>query len=133
MSIAAFAGGGSVIWAIAAGGAVGSVLRYLLSAGLQQWVGRAFPLGTLVVNVAGCCAIGALCVWLIERGAVAETWRAFWMIGVLGGFTTFSTFSLDFFELVQDGHVGRAVAYMVASVVLCIGATALGVLAARAI
>jgi CrcB protein len=118
--------------AIATGGAFGSVLRYLLSAGTQQWVGRAFPVGTLLVNVIGCFAIGLLCVWLIERGNVGEAWRSFWMIGVLGGFTTFSTFSLDAFELVQDGHMGRAVAYVVASVVLCLSGTALGVILARA-
>lgn len=59
MSIAAFAGGGSVIWAIAAGGAVGSVLRYLLSAGLQQRVGRAFPLGSVVLCI-GATALGVL-------------------------------------------------------------------------
>jgi CrcB protein len=117
--------------AIAIGGAFGSVLRYLLSAGTQQWVGRAFPVGTLLVNVTGCFAIGLLCVWLIERGNVGEAWRSFWMIGVLGGFTTFSTFSLDAFELVQDGHMGRAVAYVVASVVLCLSGTALGVILAR--
>lgn len=120
------------IVAIAAGGALGSVLRYLLSAGTQQWVGRAFPLGTLLVNVMGCCAIGVLCVWLIERGSVGEAWRSFWMVGVLGGFTTFSTFSLDAFELVQDGHMGRAVAYVVASFVLCLAGTVLGVTFARA-
>lgn len=120
------------IVAIATGGALGSVLRYLLSAGTQQWVGRAFPVGTLLVNVIGCFAIGLLCVWLIERGAVGEAWRSFWMVGVLGGFTTFSTFSLDAFELVHDGHLGRAAAYVVASVVLCLAGTALGVILARA-
>lgn len=126
MSIAA-------IGAVAAGGAVGSVLRYLLSAGLQQWAGRAFPLGSLVVNVLGCFAIGALYVWLIGRAPVAEAWRVFWMVGVLGGFTTFSTFTLDFFELVQTGYVGRAVAYVAASLMLCIGGTVLGVVAARGV
>lgn len=119
------------IVAIAAGGALGSVLRYLLSAGIQQWVGRVFPVGTLLVNVIGCCAIGVLCVWLIERGSVGEAWRSFWMVGVLGGFTTFSTFSLDAFELVQDGHVGRAAAYVAVSLLLCLGGTALGVILAR--
>lgn len=120
------------IVAIAIGGALGSVLRYLLSAGTQQWVGRAFPIGTLLVNVIGCCAIGVLCVWLIERGSVSDAWRSFWMVGVLGGFTTFSTFSLDAFELVQDGHLGRAAAYVIVSLLLCLGGTVLGVSLARA-
>lgn len=119
------------IVAIATGGALGSVLRYLLSAGTQQWVGRAFPVGTLLVNVIGCFAIGVLCVGLIERGNVGDAWRSFWMVGVLGGFTTFSTFSLDAFELAQDGHSGRAAAYVVASLLACLGGTLLGVSLAR--
>jgi CrcB protein len=121
------------IAAIAVGGALGSVLRYLLSSSTQQWVGRAFPLGTLLVNFIGCFAIGLLCVWLIERAPVSEAWRAFWMVGVLGGFTTFSTFSLDAFELVQDGNAMRAVVYIAASLVLCLGGTVLGVVLARSI
>lgn len=117
--------------AVAAGGALGSVCRYLLSASVQQWAGRSFPWGTLLVNFAGCCAIGVLCVWFIERSQVGEGWRLFWMVGVLGGFTTFSTFSLEAFELAQHGRPGTAILYAASSLLLCVGGTVAGIMAAR--
>jgi len=123
----------ATVGAVAAGGALGSVLRYAVSAGMQQWLGRSFPFGTLFVNFLGSCAIGLLFVWFVERAGFGDVWRLFWMVGVLGGFTTFSAFSLDAFVLVQEGRAGSAALYVMLSLILCLGGTAIGVLVARVV
>ncbi len=104
---------------VAFGGALGSVLRYLLSLGLNG----AFPYGTLTVNVAGCFVIGLLAGY----GQTSETGRLFLMVGVLGGFTTFSAFSLDTLRLVEAGQVTLALAYAGLSVLLSLFAVFAGV------
>jgi CrcB protein len=119
------------IAAIALGGALGSVLRYLMANAVQGWAGRQFPLGTLAVNVLGSLVIGLLYVWLLERTSAGVTARAFWMVGVLGGFTTYSSFSLETFNLIAQAAYLRALANAVLSVVLCLVATWVGVLAGR--
>lgn len=119
------------IVAIAGGGALGSVLRYLMATGVQKRVGLLFPLGTLAVNVLGCLVIGLLFVWLVERSPVTDPWRSFWLVGVLGGYTTFSAFSLETVTLIEHGQWGRAMIYVVASVVLCLAATVCGFWLAR--
>ncbi|QKT02354.1 fluoride efflux transporter CrcB [Ectothiorhodospiraceae bacterium 2226] len=117
--------------AIALGGALGSVLRYGLALQVHQWLGRGFPYGTLAVNVSGCLAIGLLYVLLTERYAVAPEWRAALLIGVLGGFTTFSTFSLETLALVDGREYGKALANIMLSLVLCLLATWLGLALGR--
>lgn len=117
--------------AIAAGGALGSVMRYGLSIWVHSFVGRGFPYGTLAVNVLGCLAMGFLFVLLIERMGESAVWRAGLLIGVLGGFTTFSSFSIETFNLIEQGALLKAAGNMAASLVLCIGATWLGVMLAR--
>ncbi len=119
------------VMAIAAGGAIGSVLRYGLSILVQTLAGRGFPFGTLAVNVLGCLAMGFLFVLLDERTGEGAVWRAGLLIGVLGGFTTFSAFSIETFSLVEQGALAKAAGYMAASLILCVGATAAGVMAAR--
>jgi len=121
----------SQVIAIAAGGALGSVLRYGLSAWVYTLAGRGFPYGTLVINVLGCLAMGILFVLLVERTDASAVWRAGLLIGVLGGFTTFSTFSIETFNLIEQGAMAKAAGNMAASLFLCVGATWLGVILAR--
>ena len=121
----------SQVIAIAVGGAFGSVLRYGLSTWVHTLVGRSFPFGTLAVNVLGCLAMGILFVLLVERMGESAVWRAGLLIGVLGGFTTFSSFSIETFNLIEQGSLVKAAGNMAASLFLCLGATWLGVLLAR--
>jgi len=123
----------SQVLAIAAGGALGSVLRYGMSTWVYALTGRGFPYGTLVVNVLGCLAMGILFVLFIERMGTSAVWRAGLLIGVLGGFTTFSTFSIETFNLIEQGDMAKAAGNMAASLVLCVSATWLGVVLARQI
>lgn len=117
--------------AIAAGGAGGALSRWLLASGVHRWLGREFPWGTLVVNVAGSFAIGVLAVLLVERFALGPVWRAGLLIGFLGAFTTFSTFALETVELANDGLALRAAANVVASVAACVLAAVIGMQLAR--
>lgn len=117
--------------AIAGGGALGALLRFWISGWVYGLFGRAFPWGTLAVNVAGSLAMGVLYVWLVERSILAPEWRAFTMVGLLGAFTTFSTFSIETFNLIEGGEPVRAVANVTASVLLCIVAAWGGVAAGR--
>jgi CrcB protein len=121
------------IAAIAAGGALGSVLRYGLSTWVHALAGRGFPYGTLAVNVLGCLVMGVLFVLLVERVGESAVLRAGLLIGLLGGFTTFSSFSIETFNLIEQGAVAKAAGNMMASLVLCLGATWLGVILARQI
>ncbi len=117
--------------AIAAGGAIGALLRYWTSTAVHSRLGMAFPYGTLVVNVIGSLLMGFLYVWLIDRMAAGPALRAFLLIGVLGAFTTFSTFSMETLNLMEAGHPGKALANVLVSVIVCVTAAGLGVLAAR--
>ncbi len=119
------------VLAIAGGGALGALLRYWASTGVYALTGRAFPYGTLFVNVLGSLLIGFLYVWLLERMSGGVALRAFLLIGVLGSFTTFSTFSLETLNLIEAGQPGRAAMNMLVSVVICVAAAALGVQLAR--
>jgi len=119
------------VLAIGVGGAVGSVLRYWLSTAVYGAAGRAFPFGTLAVNIIGCLAMGFLFVLFLERLADAGIWRAGVLIGVLGGFTTFSAFSIETFNLIEQGEPVKALANIVVSVLLCVVATWVGVILGR--
>ena len=123
---------GMHLLAVALGSALGGCLRYLATIGVNALLQRAFPWGTLAVNVAGCLLIGMLHVLIVERGGPPETLRLFTMVGVLGGFTTFSSFSLETLLLVQQGALGRAITYVVASVIVCLAASVAGMALARA-
>ena len=121
------------ILAIAAGGAVGSVLRFALSNWVHSVGGRAFPYGTLVVNVLGCLLMGFLFVFLMERFSSDHVLRAGLLVGVLGGFTTFSSFSIETFRLLEEGLWMSAGMNAMGSLLLCVGATWAGVVIARAL
>ena len=117
--------------AIAAGGALGAVLRFWMSSGIYAWLGRGFPYGTLAVNVLGSLVMGFLYILMIERLAIGAEWRAFGLVGLLGAFTTFSTFSIETLNLLEQADYGKAVTNMLLSVVACIGAAYAGVMLAR--
>jgi len=117
--------------AIAAGGAIGALMRFWMSNGIYAWLGRGFPYGTLAVNVLGSLVMGFLYIVMIERMAVSAEWRAFALIGLLGAFTTFSTFSIETLNLLEQADYAKALANMLISVCACIGAALLGVMLAR--
>ncbi len=119
--------------AVALGGATGAVARWLVSARVGQWLGHGFPWATLAVNVVGSFAIGIAAVVCIERLGLGSVARAGIVVGLLGGFTTFSTFALETFQLGAGGFAWRAAANAVVSVVACVVAAAGGMQLARAL
>ncbi len=119
--------------AIAAGGAFGALMRFWVSNGVYAWLGRGFPWGTLSVNIVGSFVIGLAFVLLTERLSFGSEVRAFIMIGFLGAFTTFSTFSLETLSLMQEGLLLKAVVNILISVILCIIATWSGMMLARSL
>ena len=121
----------STLFQVAAGGALGAGARYLVNRAAMQMLGPSLPWATLFVNVAGSFLMGCLVVWLARRGGMA--WAPFLMTGVLGGFTTFSAFSLDVSVLYERGAVGLAVGYALVSMVGSVGALFLGLMAMRSV
>lgn len=112
---------------VAAGGAIGAGLRHGVNLGAARLLGAAFPWGTLTVNVAGSLAMGLLVGWLARNGGDSGAMlKLFLATGVLGGFTTFSAFSLDAVLLWQRGAAGQAAAYVLASVIVSVAALGLG-------
>ena len=107
---------------VGAGGFLGAIARYLLSGFVQQRAAGLFPWGTLVVNVTGCFLMGVLAELAESRGYLSAEQRAFMVVGVLGGFTTFSAFSLDSALLIERGEWFSAGSYMAGSVILSVGA-----------
>lgn len=118
---------------VALGGALGSVARYWVSVWMTP-VSRSLPWGTIAINVAGSFAIAFFGTFTLAHGRhpVPESARLFFMVGVCGGFTTFSSFSLQTLELLRAGASGRALVNIAVSVLLCLGAAAAGhMIAAR--
>ena len=109
-----------------AGAGIGGALRHGVNLGAARLLGTGFPFGTLVVNVAGSLAMGLLAGYFASRGEASQHWRLFLTTGVLGGFTTFSAFSLDAVLLWERRQAGLAVAYVLVSVAASVGGLVLG-------
>lgn len=110
----------SILLFIAIGGALGAVSRWTIGAWVQHWLGRAFPFGTLAVNLLGCFAYGVVHHVGETTDAIPDAWRAGIAVGVLGALTTFSTFSFETVQRLEDGQVFVAVLNVVTNVVLCL-------------
>lgn len=107
-------------FAVAIGGALGSIARYALSTWIFDVSSHKFPYATLAVNVLGSFVMGILFVIIVEKAVLPNEMRSLLMIGFLGAFTTFSTFSLDALGLWQNGHIFMSLVYMLATVILCL-------------
>ena len=121
-----------LVLAVAIGGAIGSVARYGVGIGSTKLFGLAFPWGTLIINIVGSFLIGAFAESFALRWDAPQAVRVFLTVGICGGFTTFSTFSLDAYLLMERGELWPAAAYMAGSVVLSIGALVAGLYLMRA-
>jgi CrcB protein len=123
----------NVIW-VGLGGFIGSVLRYLASGYVQQLTSSVeFPYGTLAVNLAGCLTIGFLSQLADAQGIFSSESRAFVFVGILGGFTTFSTFGNETMNFLRNGETGPALANVAAHLLLGLGAVWLGRVLAHAL
>lgn len=114
----------TMIAAVALGGALGAVMRFLTMSGVGHWFGHAlsFPLATFTVNVVGSLVLGALLEVMALVWSPSMEVRAFLVVGMLGAFTTFSTFSMDLYHLFSRGEGGMAIVYAMASVGVCLAA-----------
>lgn len=121
------------VFFVALGGALGSSLRYLLGVGVYRLTGgpTAFPIAIILANVLGSFAMGAFVALVAHRGLTP--FAPFVMIGLLGGFTTFSSFSLESVRLIETGHYGQAGLYVTLSVALSIGALLMGMWSMRVV
>jgi CrcB protein len=119
------------VLAVAIGGAIGSVARYLVAIGSGKIFGINFPWGILIINVTGSFLIGAFVGLFATRWDLPQSIRIFLTVGICGGYTTFSTFSLDSYYLMERGQLLAALAYIVGSVVLSICALVGGLYLAR--
>jgi fluoride exporter len=119
------------VLAAAVGGAIGSVARYLVAIGSGKVFGINFPWGILIINVTGSFLIGVFVGLFATKWDLPQSLRIFLTVGICGGYTTFSTFSLDRYYLMERGQFPAALAYMVGSVVLSICALVGGLYLAR--
>ncbi len=118
------------LFPVMVGGAIGAGARHLVGQLMLARLGPGFPWWTLSINVAGSLLMGALAGWLARSGGT-DTARLFLGVGILGGFTTFSSFSLEFWMLFERGAVAQAAAYVLSSVIVGISACGLGMLVMR--
>ena len=124
-------GGVAVIWYVAIGSAFGGVARFVLGGWIQQRAGTFFPVQTIVINVTGSFLLGFLQRYGLDSTALSPEVRTMLTIGFCGGYTTFSTFSLETVRLIESGDSMRALLYTGLSVVLSVAGAVLGIVAAR--
>ncbi len=117
----------------AVGGALGAGARHLINVSFLAWLGPGFPWATFTVNILGCLFMGVLVEALMSFSTGADAWRVFLATGILGGFTTFSAFSLDVWVLYERGQFMALVLYLALSVFLSIAALVLGMAVVRAL
>ncbi len=117
--------------AIAIGGGLGSIARFVISREMGNWLGNYLPYGTLTVNVAGSLALGWFITIFVDRSELSSALRLGLTVGFLGAFTTFSTFSFESLQLLLDGAVWRAIFNIVLNAVACVGMCYLGMQMAR--
>lgn len=122
-----------MVLAIAAGGALGALGRHFFAAQIMRWTGGDFPWGIFAANILGSILMGVLIHALTQLSEPMPALRAFLAVGVLGAFTTFSTYSLDIVLLIERGQIGAAALYALGSVVLSVAGLFGGMLAARAV
>lgn len=115
------------------GGGIGAALRHGVNLGTARLFGTSFPYGTLTVNIVGCLVMGLLSGYFAFKGDVGQHWRLFMTTGILGGFTTFSAFSLDVALLYERGEIGLAATYILASVVVSLVAVFAGLALMRSL
>ena len=120
-----------MIWYVALGSAVGGVTRYLLASYIQRHTGSTFPLGTLVINITGSLLLGFLLRYALDTPAVSPEVRVLLTTGFCGGYTTFSTFSVDAMTLIEEGDWPRAALYVTLSVAVSLVGAAAGIALAR--
>lgn len=113
------------------GAGIGGALRHGVNLGSARLFGSGFPLGTMAVNVTGCLVMGLIAGYFALKGEAGSGWRLFLTTGILGGFTTFSAFSLDAFLLYERGAIAQAVFYVLGSVMLSVAGLALGLAVIR--
>ena len=116
-----------------AGGGLGAVLRFAIALWVDERLGVHFPWGTLAVNVAGCFGIGVVATLADEHTLVTPALRLFLVTGLLGGFTTFSAFGMETWQLIEDGHALAALANAAGSVIAGLAAVVAGVVATRSL
>jgi CrcB protein len=113
------------------GGGLGAALRHGVNVIAARWLGTAFPYGTLIINVLGSLAMGLIAEYFALKAGLPQRWRLFLTTGILGGFTTFSAFSLEAALLYERGQIAGSAIYVIASVVLAIGALFAGMAIVR--
>ncbi|NOQ88078.1 MAG: fluoride efflux transporter CrcB [Gammaproteobacteria bacterium] len=118
---------------IAVGGAFGAMMRFLSQATVHELFGKAFPYGTLFVNVTGSFLMGLLSIFLVEKFNLSSEWHLAILVGVLGSFTTFSTFSIETLVLFEQGDFLKAMTNISLSIILCVSAVWVGAYFAKQI
>lgn len=102
------------------GGGLGATLRHVINVSCARCLGTGFPYGTFIINITGSLVMGLIAGYLAFKGEAAQPWRLFVMTGILGGYTTFSAFSLDAALMYERGEIGLAALYVIGSVALAI-------------